>query len=636
VNADSPAGKWLAKVRRAGPSDFPALMEELDALDQQLQNSQFREKATGLLLSLWITQDADGAAAFVAERIRGKVDLTSLSSQFGTILGEMDPAKVLAVFNGRHAAELGLFFETAVMRSMATAWPREYLAFEADSPAGSPEWRDQRSRAFAALAAVDPRAAVEAFTRLGSQAPAEMAALTKAWAERNPAEARAWVNSLESPGLRRAGHHAWLAALAKSDPQAALRELSGLDLGEWKPADGGWTPNPEAPDSRREVLTALAGQNLGSALEAWNLLADSEVLPKQGDGYKLPPDTEISQVIAKAAAARLPDDPASVVKAMEAMSGAGAGGDAAARERVTVLTNEILRLKSESWPLATTLEAARMLMLAPGSDSTSTKAVVERWLHRAVAENPELAGNFVKELTEARRSGAVAGLLSIPGLDPAFARNLALSVPAEDWSPAFGSILAAANPSESADLMASLPFNVRTSLAQSLFARDWARRDPFAASQWVAGLPPDSSSRSAAEGLAMAWGGYDETAASQWASSLPPGPVRDGAALGLASSVSELEPDSAWQWAASVSDPFLKAGAMCDVARAWGNEAPPEFRAAFDTALDQGGYPAAAKAEHLKSLDQPPAGKPLPPAGAGAGGGNGQSASSVTKSHATP
>jgi hypothetical protein len=87
--------------------------------------------------------------------------------------------------------------------------------------------------------------------------------------------------------------------------------------------------------------------------------------------------------------------------------------------------------------------------------------------------------------------------------------------------------------------------------------------------------------------------------------SLPEGATRDGAALGLASGIAASEPEAAWQWAASISDGTLSADAFWNVARLWGREAPAEFREAFSSALDRGGYAGEVKERALRDLDLP-------------------------------
>lgn len=616
MKADSPAGQWMARVKEAGAADFPALMAEMEAFLKNSREYFAWEAARGWLLGRWIEKDAAGAADFVARKIKESPDDESLGSQLGLLLGEMDPAKAVEILAGPHKGQLGKYFEKAVMRAMASAWPAQFLAL--GTATGGDTWKNNQSRALSALAAADPQAAVADWTAAGGKSISGLAVITAAWAERNPAETRAWVESLETPEARHAGLNSWLGVLAKSDPRTALRELSKLEQQQKQSATDASTGSPPVPAlrfdyARREVLAALARQSLGPALEAWKAM-ETPGQPQNGNaegGKEENPDKDISQALAAAAKSQFPDEAGALLKALAALTPADA--DSRGRDRAALLAKELLRAKADAWPTAVRLEAAQ-LILADASAGTY-RDIVNGWLTRTLHSDPDRLGPFVAALPENLRSGMAAQLLTNPDRQQTdFVRKVTASVPPEDWQPVFGTRLAM-RPAENADFVAALPITPKTSLARSQFAGEWGREDPAAAAQWVAALPPDAGSIQAARGLADAWGRYDETAASAWASTLPPGPQRDGAALGLAASVSVSEPESAWQWAASIGDPPLRADAMFNVASAWGNQAPPEFRAAFTEALDQGGYTGATKARFLQALEQAPTSPAVAPAG---------------------
>ena len=134
----------MTRVKAADSHDFAALLEELDTLLPKEAHSTDREAAQKWLLALWITRDADAAVTCVA----GKQD-KFLGSMLGFVLGSVAPDTVAAVLAGPLKNDLGEFFPSAALHSLATADPREFLKLASDKNAAGSPWIRNWPRALA-------------------------------------------------------------------------------------------------------------------------------------------------------------------------------------------------------------------------------------------------------------------------------------------------------------------------------------------------------------------------------------------------------------------------------------------------------------------------------------------------------
>lgn len=253
----------MARVKAATPGDFAALLEELDTLLPKEGHFAEREAAQKWLLALWISKDADAAVTCVA----GKQD-KFLGSTFGLVLGSVAPDIVAAVLAGPHKNDLGDYFPSAALRSLATADPREFLKLSLDKNAAGSPWIRNWPRALATLADSDPVAAAAAWTAAGTKEPSRNSALFSllaSWTERDLPGARLWAESLTNDADRQIARHAWLGTLARRDPRAALKELAGMDAGEFLPGNHDVT---RLLDARVEIVAALARESLPEAIAA--------------------------------------------------------------------------------------------------------------------------------------------------------------------------------------------------------------------------------------------------------------------------------------------------------------------------------------------------------------------------------
>lgn len=615
VEPGSPAGKWMARVKAAAPGDFAALLEELDVTLPKTTAWQSRDAAQKWLLGLWISQDADAAVAYVADK---KDEF--LGSSLGLVLGSVAPDKVAAVLSGPHKADFGQYFPSAVLCALAGTNPGAFLKLDPKIAGGasSQHW----PRAIAAMAAADPVAAAEAWTSRGGKASGAKQALFSVvweWQQRDPAAARQWVEGLADDTSSHLARHAWLGAMARKDPRGAMKELAGIDAGDFLPGKGrgsSYPPEFNPSDARVEIAAALARESLPEALAAAEEMAKTIKAPPKkegaGDAFSTNdnPLAAMHQGIVKAGASSLPDVPALLIGALKELAARSSHpGDSPSG--AMQLQEDFFQEKMSGWNTGTTLEAIRLLVTDAGASGTSHQTVLAL-VKKAAAADPGAAVAFLSTLPESQRAELARDVFNnVTDENAALLKTVAQQMPADHWTGPMGQRMAG-EPLEFATTVAALPDTPQAGLARNAFASQWAKKDPNAAAQWIATLPQASSSTEAARGLADSWARFDDTAASAWAASLPTGHARDGAALGLAAAVAATEPEAAWQWAASISNPTLSADAFWNVARHWGNEAPVDFRAAFSAALDRGGYTGDIKAMALRDLEKPPASNQQP------------------------
>ena len=594
-------GQWMAQARIAHSDEFPALLADLNTMFPGDPLNECSLAAMEWLLALWITRDADAAAAWVVEKNNGRL------VEFGALLARVAPGKVAAMLAGPLREGLGKGFLDSVLRTLAETNPREFLKL--DAAAAGDAFTGQYARAMRVLAQTDPVAASELWLRRGAQAPGGKDALYNIvgrWIAHDAEAARRWVDALPNGEARRLAQHAWLGALAKQDPAAARRALAEMDLGDWLPGVPGGMDQPELQypqDARMILLAARARQDFAGAVAELSDLLHA-LPPEQTNGQNNTAQI-LRRAIAEAAADALPNDPAAFFTAFTKLT-ASDGQPLDPHLRLAVV-NSAVEKKLKTWDGPTSLGALRLLYgSAPTSDARGTayqEMMAEHLMAKAMLHDAAGSLGIIEAMPEAARGPLAAraiGRLSESDL-PTLHRAAAM-IPVAQWNGSLGSRLAQW-PEEFAPVLSQLPAGEATAEARAAFTNSWADRDPKAAAQWVTSLPHGAAP--AAQALTKAWAEYDDTAASAWAASLPSGTARDGAAAGLAAAIAAAEPEAAWQWAASISDSAYAITAFTNVARQWGREAPPEFRAAFTTALDRAGLPAEHTAAALRALEQP-------------------------------
>ncbi len=596
VKPDTPEGKWMARARAAAAGDFAALFEELDALFPQSSRSGERQAAMQWLLGLWIARDADAAAAWAAER---NDELTD--GLFGMMLGRVAPEKAAEFLNGPVHDEFGWAFRPAVLRALAETDPRAFLKLEVS---GEDQQYDQHwSRALQSLGRNDPAAAAAVWANSGRMGPTGQTALFSLvhdWMARDPQAVRGWMDSLKDTECRRLAQHAWLSALAGKDLAVARRELEKLDLGAWLPPqfDGG-ADHPQ--DARMAILAALAQENPAAAWAEMERLLETIKVAKSveesSDPFANPgdhPAGPLRQAVLEVIAEGLPDDPAQLLAALRKQ-----GADFPLDDNAQRFLAEV---KVRDWNKQTVSQTIRMLLPDDQQYDPLGESIRDSLVTKLSETEPDMSITLFASLSEAKRREIAFDLvigLRYAGTDSLL--KLAPLLPEDRWSDMLAWRLAEV-PEKAKGLIEKLPASSNTSDVFSNFAGTWGRRDPAAAAQWLLTLPGEGPHH-AAQGLAAEWAIYDDAAASAWVASLPEGLTRDGAARGLVRGIASTDPEAAWQWAASMSK-YQAAKAYGEVARWWGNKAPPEFVAALTAAMEHAD--GSDKAAALESLKNPP------------------------------
>lgn len=578
----------MARVKSAAPGDYAALLEEIGSLFPE-DDSGKKEAAQRWLLGLWIARDADAAAAFVAEK-----DDTLTGAFFGMMLGRVAPQKVAGFLNGPLRHKFGEAFRGAALRALAETDPREFLKLETSG--NDEEYQRHWTRALQSLGCHDPAAAAAVWANSGRMGPTGQEALfslVNSWMARDPQAVRSWLGSLKDAECRRLAQHAWLSSLAKADLAAARRELEKLDLGVWLPGQAGATTG----DARMAILAALARENLPAALAELEKLNKSvkAVEPAETDdpfAGGVDPRAALCQVLVEAVAPGLPNDPAQLLWALRKLG------------RNFALTKDMQRrladLKMRDWSKETVFQAIQMLLPDNPKYDELGEWMRDSLVTKITSADPDMSIALFASLPEKQREEIAWDMFSSLH-DTESMLKFAQHLPEDRWSGPIARKLAAV-PEEAKALIEQVPASGNTSDVFSEFAGTWGRRDPEAAAQWLLTLPGEGP-HYAAQGLAAEWAVYDDAAASAWVASLPEGLTRDGAARGLVRGIASADPEAAWQWAASLSK-YQAAKAYGEVARWWGNKAPPEFVAALTEAMKNAD--ASDRDAALENLSKPP------------------------------
>ena len=587
----------MARAKAATSAEFPALLAELNTMFPGDPLNESSLAAMDWLLALWITRDADAAAAWVVEKNNGRL------VEFVALLANIAPEKFAPMLAGPLREQLGKGFLDSALRTVAETTPLVFL--KVDPATVGDAFPGHYARAMRTLARTDPAGAAELWRPRGTGAPGGKDALYNIvgnWIAHDPQAARRWVDALPDGEARRLAQHAWLGSLAKQNPRAALRALAGMDLGAWMPGVPGGMDQPELQypqDARLILVAALARQDLPAAI------AEMEKLAAAASSDQPAYQSTLRQALATSAAEALPSEPAALFAAFAALT--GSDGQPLDPTLLAELRRTVVLLKMTSWNSAAKLEALRLVEaggpLANRAEGYARSGLAHQLLNGVINSDPQAALAFIRTLPETERwRMAQLAIDNFRGDNLDLLQQAATMLPPALWNSAIGSRLAQW-PEQTAPLLTGLPHNESTSEARAAFAKSWADDDPEAAAHWVTSLP--NGAAPAARGLTAAWAAYDDTAASTWTASLPPGATRDGAAAGLATSIAAADPESAWQWAASISDTALSASTLRQVARQWGQEAPPEFRTALTAALDRAGLPEEQKSAALRSLEMP-------------------------------
>ncbi|HWB05729.1 MAG TPA: hypothetical protein VG796_22100 [Verrucomicrobiales bacterium] len=118
---DTPASRWVTRVKKAGLADFPALFAEVDAIFPEYED---RETALRFLFGEWINRDAKAAVAFAGEQD----DRYYLQSTVMDLMMRAWPEKAAEIlFSGEDGILSG---NGPALRDLAVRHPEIYLKMD--------------------------------------------------------------------------------------------------------------------------------------------------------------------------------------------------------------------------------------------------------------------------------------------------------------------------------------------------------------------------------------------------------------------------------------------------------------------------------------------------------------------------
>jgi hypothetical protein len=542
VDAASPAGQWMARVKIAAPADFPALHQELQTTFDFADDNERHIAALKFLFAVWMTRDPDAALAFV---IGGNATTYALYDA-ADLAGTICPERVAALLNGPGADTLPKEFTDHAFYALAQTHPEIYLRINPQDTHenSSNEW----GLALKGLAVKDPVAAAAVWS--GRQFdyekpdPSYLSVIVTMWRARDPAAARAWAESIPAGFNRQTALHAWLSAAARESPANAFQELAFFDLGESAgyPSLDDALAAEAAGDARLEIAGCIAKRDFADALAISQQLADSFPRGKSGEN----PLQVVRQWMARVKIMTLPDDPIGLLTELDAMSHAARPVDGNDDWWIDI-QNECLPGKIAGWSVEDCLMALRLRGVA--TDDPSANA----FIRRAALADPAFTVAALPEMPEEFRSVFIHTLFSaLPHQETALRTSLLRQLPPEEWN---HSLVVSLRGEEVtyAPVLAAFPPESNGQI-RAAFASQWAGSDPAAAAAWVASLPFQEEVLLEAGAVVDTWVQLDETEASAWVASLPSGAPRDDAAASLAKAIRHVDPDAAWQWAFSIDD----------------------------------------------------------------------------------
>ena len=112
--------------------------------------------------------------------------------------------------------------------------------------------------------------------------------------------------------------------------------------------------------------------------------------------------------------------------------------------------------------------------------------------------------------------------------------------------------------------------------------REWAYRQPEAASGWVQQLPPEDQTTPTGE-LVGRWVQRDPEAASGWLVSMPDGSAKDEGIRQLTNVLVDSDPEGAATWAASTSEPSQRLSQMSRMLKTWSHQESANAAAWLET-----------------------------------------------------
>ena len=605
-----PLADWMARAEVAVATGFPELLAELTQIFPNDAGPDGKTMAAARwLLGLWVLKDADAAIQFG----RDQVD-PDLKAALGEALAWVHPGRGLELLTSRRKDGPDWAMEQTIANRLAVIDPEAFLQLDPSC------WGDGASvaDALAALARQDPSKATARWESLrGTPDFPEKQSLYLMMDALVSGDSRAagkWVGTITDPSQRRMASHAWLAALARSDPRAAVREMKGLDLGSFDGSASVEAIRVGLPgdfgDGRAAVLLSLARLNRAEGLAAVEELLEFNPELSSRRSFLLSHLVEVStgQMM------RYSDDPATF---MQSLRGSIANEtDVESRDALQLAyLREQLRGRSAGFALE--LAKLRASELSERSGSTAgelDRALVEMLDHVAESDPGAMLG-VMERMPVRERQMAADQISDHVGLRDV--EILGRTLPwqsAERWERLVDTYVGYLSSSpevlkEMAPSFAALSGEVAVP-AITFYSQMWAQEDPISALNWAATLPPETLP-AAVGGAVQSWMKSDDAAASGWTNTLPAGPVRDAAAAGLVKALYQYDVSGAMAWAGSISNPAVALDVLNKMARDFSYGGDKDFTNLLPATLDRLGASPEQRQAVNAALIPPP--EPLDP-----------------------
>lgn len=537
---------WLDRLAKADVEEMKNMLEEARKNPDPYFRRIFRE----MVFTKWIREDAAAAREFAQSYDDGRI-----RSLFVQYWAKADPDGALEYYKTS-----GSWTQHAwACQTLAEEDPGKYLELAADPSKGVASFaREQTLEAVMREGTRGTQAAAEAAMKLPNQDHGSQMLQGSCflWAQKDPAEAMKWAQSLEPGDTKNAALFGVLREMASRDPRAALTQIEGM---------GKITlPNAIAKD----LATAMVAKNPGEAetiLHTYNkeskfpMLVEA-ILPsieKPGVSSVMPLLEKFWDPNYKPNKPNLPLGPLSrwiPENAAAEWSDLAAFQSSEARTKVAAVLAPQLAKENPTAALA--------------AASASTDPALKEMLAA------ELSRNAAKQRDEAAFLKASA-LLEGKALNQAvfdMTRELAENAPSLKEAVAF----------------ADRQQGVVKERAMDMVAWVWAERDPAAAMSF-ANAPDSQLSSGIKTELVQRWAKDDSFAASAWLNEQPPGQARDQFTYGLVRSIAESEPDSAFAWTRTLTDPAKQEQWSAWALQKWAqHDAPAAWQAVEAEAMDEG------------------------------------------------
>ncbi|MES2466000.1 MAG: hypothetical protein V4675_01765 [Verrucomicrobiota bacterium] len=601
----------MTRAEAASNHDFPGLLEELARLfpgDAGVDGKTMA--ATRWLLGLWALQDGDAAVAFVSAQ-----SYPDVKAALGEALARVDPAKALNLLAGRIKNGPNWNMDQAMANRLAVSDPEAFLKLDRSA------WGTEApvAAAFAALAKRDPAKAVARWESLrGTPDFPEKKSLylmMDALVSGDAAAARSWAEKLPDPDQRRMASHAWLVALARSDPRAALRELNGMDLGDFQDSASGEAIRVGLPsdygDGRAAVVLSLSKLSRREGLAAWQKLLGFNSGTSFEKSYLLVQLVEVSrdQMVP------YPEDPASFLSALEDSIADETDPDSRDTLQLVYL-REQLQGRSAAFALELAKRRALELSAKTGSPEGKPDSALVEMLDHVAESDPGAMLDVMDQMPVRERQKVADDIWEHILLDDVEVLGRALLwQSAGRWGKLVDTYVGylSSSPEKLQDMapsFAALSGEVAIP-AITFYTQMWAQEDPVQTLNWAMTLPPETLP-AAVGGAVQSWMKSDDSAASEWADALPAGPVRDAAAAGLTKALFEYDLPSAMAWAGSISDPAAATLILEKLAQDFSWRDNGEFKQLLPATLDRlGASPGQRKAVSDAMLPVPESGDPF-------------------------